>query len=181
MQENAVHAKGALPPQSLCKKAYCFSLLVCNASMFGAWDLLAVLNQPVTLELINREGGAYLHRFAWIKDDNLIGMSSTKEWQKDTCFNPSFVCFMVWVLLVWSKMLPANRLGWMNYLLYLQTTNAVRFNNKRGLHRENLLYVKHVECLIRMLWWEVRGAPPWILRCVFLTWNKGYNGFRTRW
>ena len=25
------------------------------------------------LELINREGGAYLHRFSWITDDTLIG------------------------------------------------------------------------------------------------------------
>ncbi len=30
-------------------------------------------NAKVTLDMINKEGGAYLHRFTWIEDDALIG------------------------------------------------------------------------------------------------------------
>jgi len=31
------------------------------------------VNQKVTLSLVNSQSGAYLHRFTWIQDDNLIG------------------------------------------------------------------------------------------------------------
>jgi hypothetical protein len=36
-------------------------------------------NRGLDLETINREGGQFLHRFQWIKDDNLIG-SFDKTW-----------------------------------------------------------------------------------------------------
>jgi lipopolysaccharide biosynthesis glycosyltransferase len=44
-----------------------------NWSSMVLWNCGHPANEPVKLELINREGGAYLHRFSWIEDDNLIG------------------------------------------------------------------------------------------------------------
>lgn len=37
------------------------------------WNCGHPANEPVKLSLINAESGAYLHRFSWITDDNLIG------------------------------------------------------------------------------------------------------------
>jgi hypothetical protein len=37
------------------------------------WNCGHPANACVTLDMINSEGGAFLHRFSWIKDDSLIG------------------------------------------------------------------------------------------------------------
>ena len=38
-----------------------------------AVELLPPANQNVSLSMINKEGGAFLHGFSWIEDDSLIG------------------------------------------------------------------------------------------------------------
>jgi len=44
-----------------------------NWSSMILWNCGHEANAAVTLETINKEGGAFLHRFTWITDDNLIG------------------------------------------------------------------------------------------------------------
>ncbi|KAK3258346.1 hypothetical protein CYMTET_32606 [Cymbomonas tetramitiformis] len=44
-----------------------------NWSSMVLWNCGHEANKPVELDLINREGGAFLHRFTWITDDELIG------------------------------------------------------------------------------------------------------------
>jgi len=44
-----------------------------NWSSMVLWNCGHPANAGVNLDMINSEGGAFLHRFSWIKDDSLIG------------------------------------------------------------------------------------------------------------
>lgn len=44
-----------------------------NWSSMMLWNCGHPENAKVELDLINREGGAYLHRFSWLSDDKLVG------------------------------------------------------------------------------------------------------------
>ena len=44
-----------------------------NWSSMVLWNCSHPAKQNVSLSMINKEGGAFLHRFSWIEDDSLIG------------------------------------------------------------------------------------------------------------
>lgn len=59
-----------------------------NWSSFVLWNCGHPANRTLTSEVVNRETGAYLHRFSWLADELIGALPETWNWLEGWCKKP---------------------------------------------------------------------------------------------